>query len=158
MLFNEALRKMEVLRQKKRQLEVSDTKPKLVGHVEFDKKGELLKIEAEPEGPDKDTEGGGAPKRWVTQSIVSIQDVRQKENIEKQERWWFALTGSRSTTSASLGAPREAVDTMTETATTNTVGAEGMASTAVTLTTEGDTMDLEAAMLSQGDDDEDVYG
>ena len=64
--------RMEVLKQKKRQLEVSDTKPKLVGHVEFDEKGEFLKIEAEPEGPDKDMEGGGAPKRWVTQSIVSI--------------------------------------------------------------------------------------
>ena len=43
---------MEVLKQKKCQLEVSDAKPKLVGHVEFDEKGELLKIEAEPEGPE----------------------------------------------------------------------------------------------------------
>ena len=140
--------KMEVLKQKKCQLEVSDTKPKLVGHVEFDKKGKLLKIEAEPEGPDKDMEGGGAPKRWVTQSIVSIRDARRKENIEKQERRWFALTGNRSTASASLGAPREVVDTTTETAATSTVGVEGTAPTAVTSTTEGDTMDLEVAMLS----------
>ena len=64
--------RMEVLKQKKRQLEVSETKLKLVGHVELDEKGELLKIEAEPEGLDKDMEGGGAPKRWVTKSIVSI--------------------------------------------------------------------------------------
>ena len=149
---------MEVLKQKKHQLKVSETKPKLVGHVEFDEKGELLKIEAEPEGPDKDTEGGGALKRWVTQSIVSIRDARQKENIEKQERRWFALTGNRSTASASLGAPMEAVDTTTETAATSTVGVEGMALTAVTSTTEGDTMDLETAMLSQGDDNVDVYG
>ena len=68
------------------------------------------------------------------------------------------MTGNRSTASASLGAPREAVDTTTETAATSTVGAEERALTAVTSTTEGDTMDLEAAMLSQGDDDEDVYG
>ena len=33
-----------------------------------------------------------------------------------------------------------------------------MAPTVVTSTTEGDTVDLEAAMLSQGDDDDDVYG
>ena len=52
----------------------------------------------------------------------------------------------------------EAVETTTETAATSTEGVEGTAPTAVTSTTEGDTMDLEAAMLSQGDDDEDVYG
>ena len=78
---------MEVLKEKKHQLETSDTKAKLVGHVELDKKGELLKIEAEPEGPDKDTEGGGAPKLRVTQSIATIQDTKWKENIQKQELW-----------------------------------------------------------------------
>ena len=149
---------MEVLKQKRHQLKVTDTKPKLVGHIEFDEKGELLKIEAEPEGPDGDTEGGGAPKRRVTQSITSIRDARRKENIEKQERRWFALTGSRSSASASLGAPMEEVDTTIETAATSTEGAEGMEPTTVTSTVEGDTMDLEAAMLSQGDGDEDVYG
>ena len=50
------------MRDKKRQLEASDTKPKLVGHVELDEKGELLKIEAKPEELDKGTEGGGALK------------------------------------------------------------------------------------------------
>ena len=50
------------MRDNKRQLVASDTKPKLVGHVELDEKGELLKIEAEPEEPDEGTEGGGAPK------------------------------------------------------------------------------------------------
>ena len=66
---------MEILRDKKRQLKASDMKPQLVGHVEVDEEGELLKIEAEPEEPeepDKGTEGGGAPKRRVTQSIVSL--------------------------------------------------------------------------------------
>ena len=92
----------------------------------------------------------------MTQSITSIGDARRKENIEKQERRWFELTGSRSTASASLGAPME--DTMIETAETSTEGAEGTEPTPVALAIEGDTVDLEAAMLSQGDDDEDVYG
>ena len=48
--------------------------------------------------------------------------------------------------------------TTTETAAASAVGAEGTAPTAVTLTTEGDAMDLEVAMFSQGDDDDDVYG
>ena len=70
----------------------------------------------------------------------------------------MALTGNRSTASASLGAPMEAMITMTITAAASSVGAEGMAPTVVTSTMEGDTVDLEAAMLSQGDDDDDVYG
>ena len=48
--------------------------------------------------------------------------------------------------------------TMTETAAASSVGEEGTILTAVTSTTEGDTVDLEEAMLSQGDDDDDVYG
>ena len=149
---------MEVLKEKKRQLETSDTKPKLVGHVELDKKGELLKIEAEPEELDEDTEGGGALKHRVTQSIAMIRDTKWKENIQKQELRWFALTGRKSTASASLGAPTEATVTTTETAAASSVGAEGMTLTAVTSTTEGDTVDLEVTMLNQGDDDDDVYG
>ena len=47
---------------------------------------------------------------------------------------------------------------MTETAAASSVGAERTAPTVVTSTTEGDTVDLEAVMLSQGDDDDDVYG
>ena len=149
---------MEVLKEKKRQLKISDTKLKLVGHVELDEKGELLKIEVEPEDTGEVMEGGGAPKRWVTQSITTIRDTRWKENIQKQERQWFALTGSKSTASASLGAPMEAMATMTETAAASSVGEEGTILTAVTSTTEGDTVDLEEAMLSQGDDDDDFYG
>ena len=57
------------------------------------------------------------------------------------------MTGNRSTASASLGAPTEAMVTMTETAAASSVGAEGMAPTMVTSTTEGDTVDLEMAML-----------
>ena len=147
-----AKERLEILKDKKRQLKASEMKPQLVGHVEGDEKGELLKIEAEPEEPDKGTESGGPQKRWVTQSIVSIRDTKRKENIEKQERWWFALAGKKSTASASLGTPPEAMETTRETAAASSLGAEG------TSTMEGNTVDLEAAMLSQGDDDDDVYG
>ena len=149
--------RLEILRYKKRQLKASETKPQLVGHVEVDEKGELLKIEAEPEEPDEGTEGGGK-KRWVTQSVASIRDAKRKENIKKQERRWFALAVKKSTASASLGAPLEAMETTTETAAASSLGAEGMAPTVVTSTMEGDIVDLEAEMLSQGDDDDDVYG
>ena len=149
---------MEVLKQKKRQLEAGEMKPQLVGHVEVDKEGELLKIEAETEEPDNGMEDDGAWKQWVTQSIVSIRDAKWKENIEKQERQWFALAGKKSTASASLGAPPEAMEITTGTITASSTGTEGAATSAVGLTTEGDTVDLEAAMLSQGDDDDDVYG
>ena len=150
--------RLEMLRDRKRQLEASDTKPQLVGHVEVDEEVELLKIEAEPEEPDEGTESGGASKRWVTQSIASLRDTKWKKNIEKQENRWFALVGKKSTASASLGTPLEAVETTTETAAASSLGAEGTAPAVVTSTTEGDTVDLEAAMLSQGDDDDDIYG
>ena len=80
-----AKERMEVLKEKKCQLETSNTKPKLVGHVELDQKGELLKIEVEPEELDEGTVGGGAPKCRVTQSIATIRDTKRKENIQKQE-------------------------------------------------------------------------
>ena len=78
--------RLEMLRERKRQLEASDTKPQLVGHVEVDEEGKLLKIEAEPEEPDEGTESGCASKRRVTQSIASLRDAKQKKNIEKQEQ------------------------------------------------------------------------
>ena len=62
------------------------------------------------------------------------------------------MAGKKSTASASLGAPPEAMEMTTETAAASLVGA------AVTLATEGDAVDLGVAMLSQGDDNEDVYG
>ena len=126
------------------------TKPQLVGHVEVDEEGELLKIEAETEEPDDGMEGDSAWKQWVTQSIVSIRDAKGKENIEKQERRWFAFAGKKSTASASLGAPPEAMELTTGMIATSSTGMEGAATSAVGLTTEGDTVDLEAAMLSQG--------
>ena len=66
--------------------------------------------------------------------------------------------GKKSTASASLGTLPEAVETTTETAAASSLGAEGTPPTVGTSTAEGDTVDLEAAMLSQGDDNDDVYG
>ena len=77
--------RLEMLRDRKRQLETSDTKPQLVGHVEVDEEGKLLKIEAEPEEPDEGTENGGAVKQRVTQSVASLRDAKRKKNIERQE-------------------------------------------------------------------------
>ena len=71
--------RLEMLRDRKRQLETSDMKPQLVGHMEVDEEGELLKIEAEPEEPDEGTENGGAVKRWVTQSVASLRDCKTEE-------------------------------------------------------------------------------
>ena len=139
--------RMEVLKQKKHQLEAGETKPQLVGHVEVDEEGELLKTEAETEEPDDGMEGDGARKQRVTQSIVSIRDAKRK-NIEKQERRWFALAGKKSTASASLGALTEAMETTTGTIAASSTGTEGAATSAIGSTTEGDTVDLEAAMLS----------
>ena len=149
---------MEVLKQKKHQLEVGEMKPQLVGHVEVDEEGELLKIEAETEEPDDGMEGDGTQKQRITQSIVLIRDAKRKENIEKQERRWFALAGKKSTASASLGAPPEAMEMTTGTIAASSTGTEGVAMSAVGSNTEGDTVDLEVAMLSQGDDNNDVYG
>ena len=149
---------LEMLRDRKHQLETSDTKLQLVGHMEVDEEGELLKIEAEPEEPDKGTENGGAVKRRVTQSVALLRDAKRKKNIERQEKRWFALAGKKSTASSSLGTRLEAMETTTETAAASSLGAEGTAPAVVTSTMEGDTVDLEAAMLSQGDDDDDVYG
>ena len=153
-----AEKRLEILRDKKRQLETSEVELQLVGHVEVDEKGELLKVEAEPEELDESTEDGGAQKRRITRSIVSIRDAKRKENIEKQERQWFALAVKKPTASASLGAPPEAMETTTETPAASSLGAEGMAPTAVTSTVEGGMWDLEVAMLSQGDGNDDIYG
>ena len=68
------------------------------------------------------------------------------------------MAGKKSTASASLGAPTEAMEMTTGMIATSSTGMEGAAASAVGLTTERDTVDLEVAMLSQGDDDDDVYG
>ena len=62
-----------------------------------------------------------------------------------------------STASASLGALTEVTTTSTMTSTVSSVGAKGTATAMVSSTMEGDTVDLEEAMMSQGDDDNDGY-
>ena len=90
-------------------------------------------------------------------SIVLIRDAKRKENIKKQERRWFALAGKKSTPSASLGAPPEAMETTTGMIAASSTGMEGAVTPVVGLTIEGYVVDLEVVMLSQGDDDNDVY-
>ena len=147
---------MEILRDKKRQLEMCEveTKPVLVGHVELDEGGGPQKEEAEAGEPDDGTEGE-IPRKWrATQSIASLKDVKRRENITKQEQRWMELTvGCKgSTASASLGAPTEVTTTSILMSTVSSVGAKGMATGTVSSATEGDT-----AMMSQGDNDDDRY-
>ena len=153
--------RLEILRDKKRQLETGEVemKPVLVGHVELDESGGPQKEEAEAGEPDDGMEGEIPCKRRATQSIASLKDTKRRENIMKQEQRWMELTAGRksSTASASLGAPTEVTTTSTMTSTVSSVGAKGTATATVSSTTEGDTVDLEAIM-SQGDDDNDGYG
>ena len=137
-----------------------EAKPVLVGHMELDKGGGPQKEETEARKPDDGTKGEIPCKRRATQSIASLKDAKRRENITKQEQRWMELTGGRksSTTSASLGALTEITTTSTVTSTVSSVGAKGMATAMVSSTTEGDTVDLEEAMMSQGDDNNDGYG
>ena len=136
-----------------------ETKPVLVGHVELDKGGGSQKEETEAGEPDDGAEGEIPCKRRATQSIASLKDTKRRENITKQEQRWMELTRGRksSTASASLGAPTEVTTTSTVMSTVSSVGAKGAATAMVSSTMEGDTVDLEEAMMSQGDDDDDGY-
>ena len=146
---------MEILRDRKWQLEMGEVEMKLVlvGHVELDKGGGPQKEEADTGEPDDGMEGE-IPRKWrATQSIASLKDTKKRENIMKQEQRWIELTAS-----ASLGAPTEVTTTSTVMSTVSSVGAKGTATVTVSSTTEGDTVDLEEAMMSQGDNDDDGYG
>ena len=72
--------RLEILRDKKRQLETGkvETKPVLVGHVELDEGGGPQKEETEAGEPDDGAEDEIPCKRRATQSITSLKDV-QKE-------------------------------------------------------------------------------
>ena len=148
---------LEILRDKKRQLETGEVETKLVlvGHMELDEGGGPQKEETEAGEPDDGTEGE-IPRKWrATQSIASLKDVKIRENIMKQEQRWMELMAGRksSTTSANLGAPTEVTTTSTVMSTVSSLGAKGTATVTVSSTMEGDTVDLEEAMMSQGDDD-----
>ena len=153
---------LEILKDRKRQLETGEVETKLVlvGHVELDEGGDPQKEETEAREPDNGKEGEIPCKRRATQSIASLKDTKRRENIMKQEQRWMELTEEHksSTASASLGAPTEVTTTSTVTSTVSSVGAEGTATATISSTTEGDTVDLEEAMMSQGEDDDDRYG
>ena len=153
---------LEILKDRKRQLEIGEEemKPVLVGHVELDEGGEPQKQEAEAGEPDEGTEGKIPHKRRVTQSIVVLKDAKRKENIAKKEQRWMELTeGCKSSTaSVSLGALTEMTTMSTVMSTESTAGSKGTAMMTVSSTMEGELVDLEAAMMSQGDEDEDMYG
>ena len=157
-----AKERLEILKDRKWQLEMGEAemKPKLTGHVELDEGGEPQKKEAEAEEPHDGKEGEIPCKRRVTQSVVALKDARIKENVVKQEQWWMELTEgcNSSTASASLGAPPEMTTTSTVTSTVSSVGSQDTATATISSTMEGDMVDLEAAMLSQGDKDDDTYG
>ena len=55
-----------------------------------------------------------------------------------------------STASMSLGAPPETTTTSTVMSTVTSMSAEGTATATITSTTEGEMVDLEEAMMSQG--------
>ena len=153
---------MEILRAKKQQLGMGEVEIKLVlvGHVELDEGGGPQKEETEAGEPDDGMEGE-IPCKWrATQSIASLKDAKRRENIMKQEQRLMELMVGRksSTASASLGAPTAVTTTSTVTSTVSSVGAKGTATAMVSSTMEGDTVDLEEAMMSQGDDDNDRYG
>ena len=132
----------------------------LVGHVELDEGGGPQKEEAEAGEPDDGMEGEIPRKRMATQSIALLKDAKRRENITKQEQRWMELTVRRksSTASASLGAATEVTTTSTVMSTVSSVGAKGTATATVSSTMEVDTVDLEEAMMSQGDDDNNGYG
>ena len=134
---------LEILRDRKRQLEMDEVETKLVlvGHMELDKGGGPQKEETGAGEPDDRTEGEIPRKRRATQSIASLKDVKRRKNIMKQEQRWMELTEGHksSTASASLGALTEETTTSTMTSTVSSVGAKGMATVTVSSTTEGDT-------------------
>ena len=63
-----------------------------------------------------------------------------------------------STASASLGAPPEMTTTSTVMSTVTSMSAEGTATATITSTTEGEMVNLDEAMMNDGDDDDDTYG
>ena len=178
--------RLEILKDRKRQLEMGEVemKPKLIGHVDFDESSESQKKEVKLEEPAGEMEGKIPCKRRVTQSVVALKDAKRKENVAKQEQRWIELTEGRRrpTASASLGAPIETTTTLTmmstmsstasasqaaptEMTTTSTVmstvssaGSQDTVAAAISSTTEGDAVDLEAAMMSQGDNVDEMYG
>ena len=146
--------RLEILKDQKHKLETgAQEEMKLVlGHIEKVEEEEVTKAER------KETETGdtGDPlrKRRMTQSIAALTEARQRQMMAEQEQWWMELTqgryGPRPRASASEGAP---VRSTTVTSTTSTA----MATVSSSMEAEQE-VDLEEAMHSQGDEEEDGYG
>ena len=64
------------MKTKKRQLETGDMKLKLLGHVELDEIGEVLKMEAELEKPDEETEGGVVHRNVGSHSLLQPYETQ----------------------------------------------------------------------------------
>ena len=101
--------------------------------------------------------------------MSALTEARRRENIVKQERRWLELTegrkGSRASVSAAAPTRPKATSTVMS-ASSSMVTSTGedlatkttMASATVSSAVSGEPLrDLEAAMLSQGDDDNDAY-
>ena len=147
--------RMEVLRGQKRALETGakeEMKP-VLGHIEKIEAEEVTEAEKE----EQETGVVNPPRKdRTTQSVAVLKEAQKKQFMADQERRWLELTGGRygprpkPKASASLGAPvRSTAVTSTTTTTTATVSS----------TVEvGEEVDLEEAMLGQGDKEETGYG
>ena len=159
---------LEMLKDKKWKLKTGEVEMKpVLGHIEYEEGDDSSKIEKHE--PDEGNEGE-IPCKWrVMQSVAALKDARRRENIAKQEQCWIELTegqkGSRA--SASAGAPTKMTATSTVTSTSSstvTSTSETMATKTATATaTVSSTVDvepvvdLEEAMMSQGNEDDDTY-
>ena len=98
---------------------------------------------------------------------MALKDAKRKQNISKQEQRWMELTQGRKGlgASASIGAPAEMTVTSTVMSSVSSTVTSNSDSTKMTMamTTVSSTMeiepavDLEEAMMSQGNDDDNTY-
>ena len=112
----------------------------VVGHVEVVKKDEDDDTELADTGPGAESQ----LKRRVTQSVAALKDAKRKEHMALQEQRWQELTQGRKDTGASASV--SVGSSVTATASTSAGGEVEPA------------LDLEEAMLSQGDEEGDAYG
>ena len=137
----EAEERLEVIRDKQRQLQMTEPvemKP-VVGHVEVVKKDEDDDTELADTGPGAESE----PKCRVTQSVAALKDMKRKEHMALQEQRWQELMQGHKDTGASASA---SVGTSVTATTSTSAGGEAELA-----------LDLEEAMLSQGDEEGDAY-
>ena len=77
--------RLEVLKDKKRKLEMGEVEMKpVLGHIEFEEDEEGPKTEKRE--ADDTAESKIPHKRRTTQSVAALKDARRRENIAKQEK------------------------------------------------------------------------